>query len=112
MIVLDGLTISSEQEFHEKIAIAFSVTDSYGNNLNALWDLLSAGVERPIDLIWKDSESSQKDMGDLFSKIIKIFERTKQQDVNLGLEEKFNYYLTRKQKQTTKIDKFILHRRK
>jgi len=35
MIVLDGLTISSEQEFHEKIAIAFSVTNFYGSNLNA-----------------------------------------------------------------------------
>lgn len=37
-------------------------------------------------------------MGDSFSKIIKIFERTKQQDVNLGLEEKFNYYLTKNPK--------------
>lgn len=93
IIVLDGLTILSEQEFHEKIAIAFSVTVFYGNNLNALWDLLSAGVERPIDLIWKDSESSQKYMGDSYSKIINVFERTKQQDVSVGLEEKFNYYL-------------------
>ncbi|WP_409317922.1 barstar family protein [Pseudomonas sp. KCJK9016] len=93
IITLDGLTISSEQEFHKEIAIAFSVTDFYGNNLNALWDLLSTGVERPIDLIWKNSELSKKNMGDSYNKIIKIFERTKQQDVGFGWEDKFNYYL-------------------
>lgn len=93
IIILDGLTISSEQEFHKKIAVAFAVTDFYGNNLNALWDLLSTDVERPVDLIWKNSEYSQKNMGDSYNKIIKIFERTKQQDVNFGWEEKFNYYL-------------------
>ncbi|WP_225875087.1 barstar family protein [Pseudomonas bananamidigenes] len=75
------------------MAIAFSATDFYGNNLNALWDLLSTGVERPIDLIWKNSELSKKSMGDSYNKIIKIFERTKQQDVSFGWEDKFNYHL-------------------
>ncbi|WP_259740502.1 barstar family protein [Pseudomonas moraviensis] len=36
LIEFDGLSISSEQDFHKRIASAFSVAQYYGNNLNAL----------------------------------------------------------------------------
>ncbi|MDR2688174.1 MAG: barstar family protein [Azoarcus sp.] len=31
------------------------VRQHHGRNLDALWDLLSASIERPIHLIWFDS---------------------------------------------------------
>ncbi|WP_445178885.1 barstar family protein [Pseudomonas sp. McL0111] len=93
IIELDGLSILSEQDFHKRIASAFSVTQYYGNNLNALWDLLSTDVERPIDLVWKNSEHSEKNMGDSYKKILKILDRVKNQDEDFGLNEKFNYQL-------------------
>ncbi|WP_371857534.1 barstar family protein [Pseudomonas sp. Irchel 3F6] len=37
IIELDGLSISSEQDFHKRIASAFSWAQYYGNNLNSLW---------------------------------------------------------------------------
>ncbi|MED7666587.1 barnase inhibitor [Pseudomonas moraviensis subsp. stanleyae] len=93
LIELDGLSISSEQDFHKRIASAFSVAQYYGNNLNALWDLLSTDVERPIEIVWKNSKESEQSMGETFKKIISIFERTKNQDISLGLDEKFEYKL-------------------
>lgn len=93
IIELDGLSISSEQDFHKRIASAFSVAQYYGNNLNALWDLLSTDVERPIEIVWKNSKESEQSMGETFKKIISIFERTKNQDISLGLDEKFEYKL-------------------
>ncbi|WP_242270258.1 MULTISPECIES: barstar family protein [unclassified Pseudomonas] len=48
IIQLDGLSISTEEAFHKQISSSFSVTQYYGNNLNALWDLLSTDVDRPI----------------------------------------------------------------
>ncbi|MBC3271083.1 barstar family protein [Pseudomonas sp. SWRI81] len=92
-IELDGLSISSEQDFHKRIASAFSVAQHYGNNLNALWDLLSTDVERPIEIAWKNLKESEQSMGETFSKIISIFERTKNQDISLGLDETFEYKL-------------------
>ena len=93
LIELDGLSISSEQDFHKRIASAFSVAQYYGNNLNALCDLLSTDVERPIEIVWKNSKESEQSMGETFKKIISIFERTKNQDISLGLDEKFEYKL-------------------
>lgn len=92
-IELDGLSISSEQEFHKRLASAFSVSQYYGNNLNALWDLLSTDVERPIELVWNNSEYSEERMGDSFRKILIIFDRVKNQDESFGLDEKFSYQL-------------------
>lgn len=93
LIELDGLSISSEQDFHKRIASAFSVDQYYGNNLNALWDLLSTDVERPVEIVWKNSKESEQSMGETFKKIISIFERTKNQDMSLGLDKKFEYKL-------------------
>lgn len=89
----DGLSISSEQDFHKRIASAFSVAQYYGNNLNALWDPLSTDVEHPVEIVWKNSKESEQSMDGTFKKIISIFERTKNQDISLGLADKFEYKL-------------------
>lgn len=93
IIELDGLSISTEQELHKQISSSFSVTQHYGNNLNALWDLLSTDAERPIELIWINSTHSEELMGDSYRKILIILDRVKTQDESLGLDEKFSYQL-------------------
>lgn len=92
-IELDGSTIKSEIEFHKKLASTLTVSESYGNNLNALWDLLSANIERPLELVWKNSNDSKNSMGDTFGKIVNILDRVKVQDENFGWNEKFIYRL-------------------
>ncbi|WP_150774484.1 barstar family protein [Pseudomonas fluorescens] len=93
IVELDGFSISSEQEFHKRIASAFSVTQYYENNLNALWDLLSTDVERPIELIWTNSKHSEELMGDSYRKILIILDRVKTQDEDFGPDENFSYQL-------------------
>ncbi|WP_447784552.1 barstar family protein [Pseudomonas germanica] len=93
IIQLDGSSISTEEEFHKQISSSFSVNQYYGNNLNALWDLLSTDVERPIELIWTNSKHSEKLMGDSYKKILIILDREKTQAESFGLDEKFNYQL-------------------
>ncbi|MBN3862003.1 barnase inhibitor [Pseudomonas frederiksbergensis] len=93
IIELDGSTIRSEIEFHKQLASALKVSEFYGNNLNALWDLLSTNIERPIELIWKNSNNSKNSMGDTFVKIVNILDRVKAQDESFGWDEKFTYIL-------------------
>ena len=92
-IELDGEKILSELDFHRELARIFNVQEFYGCNLDALWDLLSAGVERPVTLVWKNSELSKENMGMIFGKIQEILERVKQQDERFGWENKFSYLL-------------------
>ena len=50
-IILDGGKMTEKAAAHEHIAEAMAFPEGYGNNLDALWDLLSEGVEREIELI-------------------------------------------------------------
>ncbi len=90
---LNGLKILSEQDFHRALATAFGVQEVYGCNMDALWDLLSASVERPLRLIWNSHAYSKNGMGEDFYKIFEILERVKLQDENFGWKDRFSYLL-------------------
>jgi ribonuclease inhibitor len=92
-ILIDGKKVRSESDFHRELATAVCVEAFYGCNLDALWDLLSASVERPILLTWTNSQESRTDMGERFEKIVEILERVKQQDEKFGWSERFIYKL-------------------
>ncbi|ROV52399.1 barstar family protein [Neisseria chenwenguii] len=93
VIYIDGNFVSKEIEFHEQLAHQLGITSYYGNNLDALWDLLSISIERPLTLVWFNSEKSKEFLGEDFEKIVRILERVKQQDISYNWEEKFTYYL-------------------
>lgn len=88
-----GDLIETEKDFHKQIATSLEVEEYYGCNLDALWDLLSVGIERPITLIWKNSTISKIKLGDNFDKIIEVLEKVKKQDEAYGWEDKFIYIM-------------------
>ena len=92
-IRIDGKKVKSESNFHNELAAALGVEAVYGCNLDALWDLLSASVERPILLRWTNSQESRKNMGRIFDQIVEILERVKQQDEKFGWSNRFTYSL-------------------
>lgn len=92
-IVLEGSDIFEESDVHRLLAEALNFGPYYGRNLDALWDRLSTDIERPVKIIWLDSELSKKRLGDRFEKILKILERTKQQDIDFCWDERFDYEL-------------------
>jgi ribonuclease inhibitor len=88
-VVIDGDDINTEADFHRKIAEVMKFPSYYGKNLDALWDVLSTDIERPVTLVWKNSASSQVAMGENFGKIIDILNKVVDQDIEWGLDEKF-----------------------
>lgn len=90
---LDGACVLSEKEFHSIISLSLNFGPYYGKNLDALWDRLSTDIERPIKIIWLNSELSRMGLGSYFDKIIEVFEKVKLQDLNFNWEEKFDYVL-------------------
>ncbi|MEU7475730.1 barstar family protein [Lentzea sp. NPDC042327] len=72
-VVVDGKSITGERAFHDALAGPLDFGPYYGNNLSALWDRLSTDVERPVELVWVDSEVSRELLGDeLYEEIVKI----------------------------------------
>jgi ribonuclease inhibitor len=92
-LYLDGAHVLSEKEFHSIMSASLDFGPYYGRNLDALWDRLSTNVERPVKIIWLNSDLSRIYLGCYFDEIIKVFERAKLQDLNSHGEEKFEYVL-------------------
>ncbi len=92
-IILDGLDINTEFDFHRDISEKLNFGPYYGSNLDALWDRLSNDVERPVSLIWINSELSRRQLGGAFDKIVNVLERVKMQDIDFAFDERFDYLL-------------------
>lgn len=92
-VIIHGEDIKSEADFHSAIVNALNLSAYYGRNLDALWDVLSTDVERPLTLIWENSNISKASLGDVFSKITDILKRVESQDKEWGLTETFNIKL-------------------
>jgi len=91
-ITLFGNTIKNEGDLHRVLSEQLDFGPYYGRNLAALWDRLTTDVERPVQLIWKDADSSRAAMGEeTFEKIVKLFRDVEEQDRNFGRTEAFTF---------------------
>ncbi len=72
-VILEGKTIHSESDFHHQIAALLDFPAFYGENLNALWDLMTGHTDTNIHLIWKDSDDSRQYLGESFKDICELF---------------------------------------
>ncbi|MBA0169557.1 barstar family protein [Pectobacterium sp. CFBP8739] len=92
-IILDGLSIRTEADFHRALSDLLDFGPYYGRNLDALKDRLCNDVERPVTLIWQNAGQSRAYLGDAFDKITAILEKVKEQDIAFNFDEKFDYVL-------------------
>jgi len=76
-ICIDGDTIETVDDFH----------------LHALWDVLSASIERPVALTWKRSDKSKQVLGADFDAIIDVLRRVELQDEKFGWTDRFSFVL-------------------
>jgi len=93
-IEIDGSGIHSEEAFHTAIASELNLPSHYGKNLDALFDVLSTDVERPLIFAWKNSSISRAAIGERFDLIIDVLRKVERQDVEWGLPEKFELRLS------------------
>jgi len=88
-IEIDGASIRSERDIHEFLSRSLEFGTYYGANLDALWDRLSTDVERPVEIVWKQSELSKQALGnDVFAKFHNLFLRVQAQDESHGLVDR------------------------
>lgn len=92
-VTIDGEVIKCEADFHNAIANALNLSSYYGKNLDALWDVLSTDVERPLTLTWKNSELSKTYLDENFERIMSVFKQVESQDAEWALAERFNLRL-------------------
>jgi ribonuclease inhibitor len=93
-IEINGFNITSAEAFHKQIAKLLPFPDYYGKNLYALWDVLTTDIERPLTIIWKNSEVSKQSMKNDFKHIVEVLRRVEIDDLRIGLTERFELILS------------------
>jgi ribonuclease inhibitor len=73
-INIDGKKMTSPSESHQYLKKIFGFPRYYGNNLDALYDVLSGFIQRPLRVTWQHYETSYFLLGDYADRIYRIFE--------------------------------------
>ncbi|MGE5473825.1 MAG: barstar family protein [Ignavibacteriales bacterium] len=76
-IILDGNKITSKQSLHSMLKSELKLPDYYGENLDALWDVLSEEIEEPLMITWQDFHKSKEYLGEYADRVIELFEDAK-----------------------------------
>jgi ribonuclease inhibitor len=90
-VEIDGAKIASEADFHREIASALEFPTHYGRNLDALWDVMTADVERPVLLVWRNARFSASAMSEKYEQIVGLLNDIMRQDVQFGWSDRFEF---------------------
>ena len=74
-VFIDGLKIASEMDFHREVAKAMRFLEYYGNNLDALWDVLSGDLPEQTTLVWCNAARSRTMLGPRFEAIVSVLKQ-------------------------------------
>ena len=70
-VTFDFEKIESIDDFYRKAVEKMDLPDYFGNNLDALWDSLTGGIELPMDIRFTNLNSEQLEQ---FYDVIVLFE--------------------------------------
>ena len=70
-IILDGAKMTDRAAAHEYMAEMMAFPEWYGNNLDALWDLLSEGSGREIEFV--NSAAMLNSLGSYGCRLLQCF---------------------------------------
>ncbi len=73
-VVINSDKIESVEALHKHLKAELDLPDYYGENLDALWDLLTSWVELPISIEWINFGKSQMMLGEYAERILALFQ--------------------------------------
>lgn len=83
-VTLNGKDMISIKRAHKYIKHKLKLEDYYGENLDALWDLLSTH-DQPLEIHFINREDLIEELGDYGEAIIAVFEDAAKENKNIML---------------------------
>jgi len=85
--ILDGSTLPDAAAVYRELGEALRAPAHFGNNPDALWDVIAEHSGEPIEIVWRNSPRSAALLGPRFDDIVAVLERAKAQGrIKLRLE--------------------------
>ena len=90
-VVIDFSKCKYPMDLHNEIRKKLELPVWYGNNLDALWDMLTGFIETPIEItvIYKPENKAAENLKENVLKVIETFKEAAQEDEEI----KFSYEL-------------------
>ena len=77
--ILDGMELPDAAAVYRQLGEALGAPAYFGNNPDALWDVISEGSGEPIEIVWKNSAQSATRLGPGFEQIVAVLRRAEQE---------------------------------
>lgn len=84
-LVLDGNLITNKEELYKTLKEQIKDVEFYGNNLDALWDVLSYGPET-LNVIVLNNDDLLYNLGDYANQLMQLFADLSDVDVKVTIE--------------------------
>lgn len=81
-ILLDGNVILSKEILFKTLKDQINADDFHGNNLDALWEVLSYSIN-PLVVIIKNKKELENNLGDYLNKLLNLFEELNDTNVRV-----------------------------
>lgn len=90
-IVIDFSKCKYPMDLHNEIREKLELPEWYGNNLDALWDVLTGFIETPVNItvVFKPETKATENLKENVLKIIETFNEASEEDEEI----KFSYEL-------------------
>lgn len=72
--VINGHTVHSLEDFYGELTRQLPFPPHFGNNIDALWDVLTVDIAGPVRIIWEHSAASRSAMGDDFERVLSVLQ--------------------------------------
>ncbi len=80
--ILNGKRMTYNKSTHAYLKRKLQFPDYYGNNLDALWDLLTS-ISNPIEIILLNIDDMYENLGEYGEEIVKTFEEAMDENANI-----------------------------
>ena len=72
-VVIQGSKLTDKKILHQILKQELKLPAYYGENLDALWDCLTADIQLPLTIEWVDFQKSKDLLGDYAENTLEIF---------------------------------------
>jgi len=86
IIQINGNDLHSKEELHQSLQNQLELDESYGGNLDALWDVLTGAVSMPLTFQWIGFEKSQEILGDYADQVMELLREVEAEIQGFTLE--------------------------
>lgn len=84
-VILDGSSMKNREMLHIYLKERLKTPEYYGENLDALWDILSTYSE-PIEIELKNEENLIENLGSYGQSIIRVFKDAEEENKNINFK--------------------------